>query len=413
MRISGSEIERVEACIPSKLYPQALRGATFHQTKGTVFHEYLYNVREHGAEQALQLAPEEWRERLALIDVSTLPASSPDSYAAEVAFAYDPVADTARELGRGLGRDEAYALATPAERAVGTADVVGVTPDEVVILDYKSGWHDYGPVERIAQLAFYALAACRAYGRDQALVGIIRVKDDGDSYWATARLDAFAIEEMAFRVRELVEKVDAAKASGAVPDPVEGDHCRWCPSFNFCPAKARLVNATAQLEDLIQPLTPETVALALGRIDLVKGVIKRVEVLLEDFARTTPVPLPDGTIYGPVDRPKMEFDALKAEAVLTERYGEGFAMTAVEVSKDVTKKSIDRAVRVLQQQDKRLKLGETNRLVLHELLEAKAARTRITHPIVVHKPGQTSKGVMPADPDGLPHPGEQVERVAG
>lgn len=413
-KLTASGLGRAEQCIASTVLPQTRNVGDRYATRGTVFHAFLADVNAHGREKALELAPAQWREQLALVELDGLPVD-PAAYAAEVAFAYCSATDTARELGRGLSREEAYALARPEEDIVGTCDVVGLTETSVVLPDYKSGWTDYGPLEDFLQLLAYAVMAARAYGKDEAEIGLIRIREDGSSYWQKATLDAFALDEAAARLRGLSERVAAARALGTSSAVVEGEHCKHCSAFAYCPAKARLVGMAAQVEDLAEPLTAESAAAAWERIDLVRKLFDRVEKVLKEYASESPFTLSDGKIVGPIDHPIPEIDAEKAEPLLESRYGLVFRMEAVEVTKKVSKASIDQAVRsVLMASDPRLKLGKTNEAIWDELVAAGAARTRITNPVRPHKAGKTSKRLLPPpDPEGLPHPAEQVEAVTG
>lgn len=423
-RHTASGLAREEACIASVVLPRTHSVGNKYSRKGNVWHAYLKNVNGVGKETALRIAGPEWRDRLNLIDLERLPVE-PSAYAAEVAFAYCSATDTARELGRGLSREEAYALAQEHEDHVGTADVVGLTENGVVILDWKTGWADFGPMEDFLQLLAYAVMAARAYGKDEATIGIIRLRDDGSSYFDTATLDTFALDEAAARLRTISERATAARKALAesameLPDPVEGDHCRYCPSFVYCPAKAQLVNRVGDAEFLVQPLTPETVAKAWDRLKLTEQVLARVEKTLKEYATENPVPLADGTILGPVEVTRREIDAALAEPVLEAKYGLVFSMEAVEVTKSATLSSIDSAVRkVLLLTDPRLKLKKTNDLIWEELVQAGAARVRKTTQIKPHKPSKQLSGGTPngleAEPAAGQHEGAAPvrETVAG
>lgn len=385
MRHTASGLAREGLCIASTVLPRTQSTGNRYSRKGSVWHDFLKNVNTGGRETALKTAPAEWSDRLKAIDLQGLPVD-PSAYAAEVAFAYSSATGKARELGRGLSREEAYKLAREDEDVVGTSDVVGVTETQVVIIDWKSGWTDYGPVEAFLQLLTYAVLAARAYGKDEAVVGIIRLKDDGSSYWQTATLDVFALDDAEDRIRKVVTRAKVAEGSGEVPEPVEGEHCRYCPAFAHCPAKARIIHMASDVESLAQPLTPETAVQAWERIQLVKKVLERVEDAVKEYARDTPLTLPDGRILGSVEVPRSEINPELAEPILEARYGTIFAMEAVEVEKAVSKASIDKAVRrVLMNADPRLKLAKTNEAIWSELVAGGAARVRMTKQVKVHK----------------------------
>jgi PD-(D/E)XK nuclease superfamily len=104
---------------------------------------------------------------------------------AEVKLAYDVASRQGRVIGEGAGRD--YGTPGPFE-IVGSCDVLGVELRRVVILDWKTGFADVEPAATNAQLWFYALAAARALGKDEALVRIV--------YTQTGRVDDYEIDAL-------------------------------------------------------------------------------------------------------------------------------------------------------------------------------------------------------------------------
>lgn len=266
---------------------------------------------------------------------------------AEVALAYDVATDTGRELGQGT--DRAYQSLGPSE-IPGTADVLAVVTDAVVIADAK-GWEDVEPADRNVQIACLALAAARTYDRDEAIVAIIYLRGER-RFMDHARLDAFEIDAFAARLRDLVQRVARQKdrvASGHMPDVSEGPWCRYCPAMHACPAKVtllrRLVSGQETDEiELMRPLSVETARLAYDRLKAARGLLKRIEAALYAFAAETPIPLDDGRFFGKHEKlgnEKLNGDTV--HAVVAEKFGAAVALDAVVLS--ATKKRLGEALK--------------------------------------------------------------------
>ncbi|NTX08960.1 DUF2800 domain-containing protein [Myxococcus sp. CA040A] len=385
MKLSMSGMERADACPPSLVLPHT-RKVTQASTLGHTVHEYLCHVSVLGVPEALARVPEEFRPACESIDLSRLPACEPEAYAAEVAFLYDVREDTARELGRGMGR--AY---PPHEawQVPGTADVVGLTADSVIIIDYKTGWAPVAPAASNVQLAAYALAAARAYNRTRATVAICRLHD-GDVWWDKADLDELDLEAAAARFRDVLVRADeesASVAAGNAPRTVEGAHCQFCPAFASCPAKANLARALGGGEPLtLAPLTLETFPSVLERLEAAEEVLGRVRANLEDFARATPVPLPSGEVYGPVTVTRETLDAQRAAILLTERFGADVARHAVRTEATCTKADLNEALRSWMREHPGHRLTKLVAEVLDGLRKAGGVAVRRTHPVKRHTP---------------------------
>ncbi len=319
-----SAIERADACPPSVSLPQAASSSPF-AARGTAIHAYLADPCHD-----LDAVPEEHRAACAAIQLDRIPAGV--EWAHEVTLCYDPETDTGRELGRDLGRD--YSGARPTEY-VGTLDVIGLTPDAAVVYDFKSGHGSVTSAAENMQLRVGALAACRAYGRDKAIVGIVYLRDE-EPVFDVAELDSLEIEITAAQLRRLTRKLSSEQP------PTEGEWCRYCPAIAHCPPKVSLLRAACgEPESLSFAITPENAAKAYAawkRADDVLGSLKKALVA---FAESTPIDLGGGKVYGPKASTSEKLDPLVVEAVLTKLYGPEVARQAVELK--ATKASVERA----------------------------------------------------------------------
>jgi hypothetical protein len=351
VKLTGSGFGRAEACPASAFLPHVDEPPGVYAVSGSAVHRYLCLVAEVGRDAALALMEVEHRDACAAIDLDTMPHAEPANWAVEVAFAWDWLADTARELHRGSGSRD-YSGIGPSEVA-GTADLIGLDGGAVVVLDLKTGWADLGNPADSPQLQFYALAAALAYGATEAVVGFIHVRD-GVALYDVARLDAFALAAAAERLRGIVVSTSAAEEQWAQTHqvtPVAGEHCRYCPAFLRCPAKATLARELALQSAANDPteLTPvldaASVPAALERLWAAQQVLERVKRTLDEFAASHPVYLPDGRVYGSVESSKESFDPAIGASALAQLFGPDVAGEAVEVEKTLSKAALERALR--------------------------------------------------------------------
>ena len=393
---SGSKLELASICPPSVVLP-SVDFMSRYAARGTVFHEFLYAVATHGLQVALEGAPEEYRENLAALDFDRLPLD-PAKYAAEVTWAYDVRTGKVRELGRNISREEMRALRREDE-IIGTADVVSLGDGVVTVLDYKTGWTDYGPLKSNWQLSFYALCAARAYDMDKASIGIIRIREDGSHYLDMAELDFFDLEDVAFRLESVVAGVreaDEALNSGKFLRLREGEHCRRCPAMARCPAMVALVKELAQSTEADVgsiELTQETAPAIYGKLRAVRAVVERMEATMETWAASSPISLSNGKVYGRTRLPRDVFEPQVAVSILKVDFGADFVGRAVDITPRVTKEGLRRAIRFEAQRNKGMRVEATLRALQERLRAAGGLTTKFTYPVMVHRPKQEEGGV--------------------
>lgn len=317
-------------------------------------------------------------------------AAAPVGSMAEVAFAYDVVTGTARELGRGLGRNYVQLGTT---EIPGTSDLVTVEPDRVVIEDTKSGaGYHVAPAAENLQLHAYALCAARAYGRDRALVRL-RFIDQGDRI-DEAELDALQLAEVAQTLRAIWDQVMRAQwalSQGREPRVVTGDHCWRCPCIARCPAQTKLAlvvasgDAAKELPTL--ELTPAAVAQGWSKLMAFKKLVGEVERVYRAYAAAEPVPLGGGRFLGKVVKKKDELDGQLAARALRELFGPEFSAEACEI--DTSKAAIERAVEKVLKPKRGEKAGLV-RKSLDALAAAGAVKPRWTTSIEEYEGEETN-----------------------
>ena len=331
---SASELQRLFACPGSAALPTTRAVGSDAAERGTAVHLFLERVAAGMApEEALDMVEdEEHRALCAAINLAELPIGT----APEVTFAYDLSSGRARELGRRLGRDY-RGLAE--EELPGTSDAVGVGAAAVFVGDYKTGFHVVAARDNL-QLRALCLFAARAYDRDEAIGEIVRIKPDGGVWRDRVTFDALDLDDFSVQLERVTKAVlgqRARAAAGRLPDVVEGDHCRFCPAWDACPAKATAlvrVASGADTEPLLSllPLTPELAGHAWVKMRAARRLLERLEAschaALNEYGE---LPLPSGGVLRRVTEPGNErLDGRVVFAVVREQLDQEVAEGAVE-----------------------------------------------------------------------------------
>lgn len=304
IRLSGSSLWRAEYCPASVVLP-ATEERHDDQDRGVAHHAMLEE-------------------------------KAPEGSLVEVAFAYDVESETAREIGRCIGRN--YGALGPTE-IPGATDLVTLGADHLVVTDYKTGvgYMVAHPSVNL-QLQFYALCACLVYGKTSAIVEV-QYEDTGEV--AHAEFDAFAFIEIKARIRAIWEATRAAS-----PRVVEGEHCWRCPAAARCPAKVALALAVASGElpaDVAQmELTPAVVAAGWPKIRRLEHLLEKVKESYKAVASAQPVPLGGGRFLGVVNGHRETLDGWTTFAAIKDAYGEQVATKVVEVK--ASKAALERAL---------------------------------------------------------------------
>jgi hypothetical protein len=380
LTISG--LERAMACQSSVLLPQTKSAMTTHAHYGTVVHAFLKDCNLRGRDEALADAPAEHREALAQIDTTRLPLD-PKRWTPEISYAYGPESDTARELARGDGSRN-----YPTEPLLfGTADLVGLTDEAVIIIDWKGPHATLTPAKDNWQLKGYGLAAARAYGRQKAIGILARILDNGLPFFDAAEYGMFELDSAAEAIRALWVKLKA----GIAGEPHEGEWCKWCPAFAACPAKVSLAVALGAGAPGFAHLDQNTAKAVYERSKSARAVLDRVDAALEDFARQHPIDLGNGFIYGEKLQPKESLDPLLSEPVLRAAGLQGAIQTIPRLTKDALEDEVRK--QLATSGAKRGTLGKTVSSVLAALRGCGAATTAKQRIVTRFKP---KPGELPA-----------------
>ena len=384
---TASSLERANCCIGSALLPRVdeITGAA---TRGTAIHAFLARVAEVGRNDALAEVAEEYRPICAVIDLDVLPVSRLEVIA-ELALSFDPASGVVVELGRNLGRR--YPPVGP-RTFVGTADLVALSPSDVLVADYKSGHGVITPTAHNAQLRLLGLAAARRFGRQRARVAIVRIAEDGTPFFDSAELDAVELDVIADELRSLAGRIEGAKDLmdlGQPPPLTTGTHCRRCPCLVHCPTVTALARTLASqpeavADEVMAALTPEQAATAWTRLALAQEVLRRAREGLYGYARDHDITLPNGLVVGEVEWKRRVLDGRTSFEVLRRLHGENVASTAASI--EVTQASIERSLRGIAEATGE-KLVKLKRQVMNALEQAGAVEVRVSRAVREHKPG--------------------------
>jgi len=301
--------------------------------------------------EAAELGKARHAERDAQIEAGQIPevlAKRWPGYAwrSELAYAYDYATGRGRILGRGLNRD--YSSASPTE-ICGTADAVGYREHApVVVIDWK-GFEEVECAATNVQLHFGALALTRAIGTDEAEVAIHYEARPVD----VASIDAFDLEAFAADILTIIEGIIAARARARMGHELaykEGEHCKYCPAFHACPRKRHLaVELNAKVEQsqagkmLFAFDDDVEAARAYEFAARIAQFLGNLRAALAMRAKERPIPLGNGRLYGPVEKPGNEkLDGDIVYNLVKEKYGQGIADAAV--LRSATKKRLAEAL---------------------------------------------------------------------
>lgn len=308
--ISGSKVPLLMRCVGSA----ALGGVYLDEpnvdsARGKALHAFLQAISQAGEltelkyNELLLSVPPEYRDDARVMDVLKLPCANPQSYAAEVALAWNWVTREGRALDTSGSRT--YADCDPQEEIVGTIDALGLAGDAVVVLDYKTGRRYLGRPGLSDQLRTYAVMAAAVFRKTKAVIGFIRIDDEGRAWWMTEEISAEQLAEYAERLVAMMLNVAEARATPVHQlDLHDGEHCDSCPSKRRCPALLAMASALAADPASVIPmggieLSVEQCGQVVMKLAAMKTVMDLAESSLREAARVLgPFPLGDGRFKG-------------------------------------------------------------------------------------------------------------------
>lgn len=396
-RHTPSSLPRLRRCLGSAVLPwtEEKHAGT---ARGTALHLLPENIIAGDTrEQALEKVPPEWRADAEEVD--TEPFEMLAGARVEVGMAWHPATGEARILGERMSREQARAAAS----ALGpgwmpmVVDVLGSiasASNEVLIIDWKHGrGEDLGPAADHWQLLTYAAVAMLALGASRARCFLAKWRGARWT-WDPAELDVLDARAHLDQVQARLQEAADARAhylrSGELPILSRGPWCLWCPSQRSCPAVAAMLVAAVRGEPALatgRPVAELTLANAgalLARLREIDKIVSQSISDLNALARREPLPMPDGRLYSPPDRPRVEPES--AHSVLARMYGQGFADMAIPTTRVASLATIRNAVkdvllparRLLVQQGRVPRERATLRVMMDEVRSALSAAGALT-----------------------------------
>jgi CRISPR/Cas system-associated exonuclease Cas4 (RecB family) len=302
-----------------------------------------------------------WREWWA-----TSPLSA-EKWQAEVAYAYNPTADSARQIGVSMARK--YEV-NPGEIA-GTIDALALDDEHATIVDWKTG-DDFARMTADAsenwQLRFYALAVARAHKVDSVRVLIVRIGSNGVRETSHA-LDALELDAVAAEIASLVAAVPSS-------EPRPGTHCRRCKVVALCPTTTVAQTALVATEPKELKISSQEQATALlSRLRQVQAACDQMELLLKEYAANNGgIALDNGKKWTlvPQDRESISLNGPDYPIGMAALEAAG-ATSAVETKASTSKAAIERALKAQGLKGKELR--EKMEYILSDLRAAGVVRT--------------------------------------
>ncbi len=357
---TGSRLHRVWRCPASLILPQNTNEdleAKWEpaRNKGKLIHRYLERVKVVGVAQALGEVPADLLNLCKALDIDKLPTH----LATEVAYAYNWRDGTARELGRNLSHRDYDALHVDWSceipctlDVVGWATVVvgGVERKRAYVGDYKTGHTTYPRPGVFAQTLLGALCATLMMGCEDAVVELIYIDDDGDSYPSRDVVDEWDLQGFAREIADTMEALPELDMTfvdhgGDALVKHEGGHCDHCPAFKGCSAKVALVRAVpaelvrlgvskaddGELEISPTAITVRNAAQVWEACERIESICKRMRKEVSGIAWNEPVTLSDGRVIERYTHSRRAVTGRIAALVLERHYGRDKAMEAIEV----------------------------------------------------------------------------------
>ena len=319
-------------CIGPAALPRCDR-ETEAAKKGSVKHDFLFRSLKHGREKALAETPKKDLKTIGEIRTETLPdLDCGREIKGEIAFALDLKTGYARILGEGIDRDypsEPYVIC-------GTADLVAPPTDSMacVVGDYKTrvtmeacdSW----------QLRLIALACSSVFQADEYQCWLFDLSGGQHSQYT---YDDVELGKHLRDARRIYEKALFARSIRACEEYVKGDHCKYCPSFYWCPAKSGDYLST--LPDDLSAASGDQIRESWYSIKLEEKRIAEAKKTIEELIRRRPVDVGDDKVLASVETTRRTMGE-EAIALLRSDYPE-VANDAIVAEEKVTMESLKKA----------------------------------------------------------------------
>lgn len=321
---TASATERTIKCASSLVLPR-VRRTRQESERGSGIHGFVASVLSGTPiASALKLVDEQYRGVCDRIDWRGLGGDLRD-VRTEVAYALDPIARSARELGANLGR---HYGPLGANEVPGSLDIEGVSTFDgtPVVIDLKSGWLDVTEAEENGQGLFFGAVKALMTGAPEVEFRIAKLLPSGRIVPDVARYSALDLDSFLDEYESAIGRVRKAREvyeSGGVPNVVTGEWCRWCECLESCPAYSALARSmlgdALDIEQRIASLSLAQAGAAWRKAKQIDVVLTRVLDGLKARAKQVALPLGDGKEARAISYSKQSFDKELALELLRDK----------------------------------------------------------------------------------------------
>lgn len=301
---SGSTMARAIVCPPSHTLPRALETTDLAE-RGDELHGYIRLTIE-GHPDPLSAVPEEYREDAAKLDIKR-ELEGLTVVGTEMAYVLDVSTGKVRFLGSNIGRK--YGALSPYEVPC-TLDLEAMVGGVPIAKDWKTGRHQT-KAEGSWQMRLQACCLAAKYDADQVMVCLSYICND----WSEpATFDRMEMDGFLEQAKAAIDAI--REATHNTPVSV-GDHCTFCPSLVYCPAKNALLRSIVGVKHLeLLAMTPEERGAAWAKAKDIEALLKIVQTTLREMAQQEPLPLDDKYEVRSTMSSKTSFDADAARGLL-------------------------------------------------------------------------------------------------
>lgn len=335
MIFSASKSARAINCPGSFSLPQVEEDESEHAARGTVIHQFMENTRKLGRDAALAQVPDEHQTTCEVIDVDWL-LSLNGRVLVEAGFSWNLGTGEARFHGERMKHGD-----VPDGDVTAILDLVIITGDEVVVIDYKTG-RMVEKAQDNPQLLTGAALVEDAFGLNLPVSGCILYLWDGFSHFDRASWDALDLDAHRSVMIQTASRLQSKDATVRT-----GRWCRYCPAFSSCPAKVAMVRAAA--EGKLQASFAD--ALLHGKADLavqtlvdLKSLVGALHSQLQSYVEGRgPIDMGSGNVWGPrTSKPREQLDGKAVYQMLKDSLGAEVALSAVSL--ESSKKALREAL---------------------------------------------------------------------
>lgn len=357
-QLSASQLQRADVCPASMVMPWVKSNTpNVAAERGNIIHKFLEDSINIGRDKALEAVQDsEYLHTCENINLNSI-LEDTNLIQTEIGYKYNILTDVCIKIEnyRAVNPNEITYTSkqgtTLSPEITGITDLVLTNPSgDYTILDYKTGWIPVSVLNNI-QLSFFAVCIKKLYNPKNITIGIVTVAEDGNLYVEKQKLNEEYLEKMLVRLKNIYANVVSTKIdveNNIKPSVVTGEHCKYCPAMQSCPAYNSLALAMSDAANMdtlfnINSLTIDQIGVVWERVKQAQKVIEDVQKSIRERATREQIPLPNGKMLRIQQVPKESIRVTVAEPILIEELGEELAGQVIE--KTITKTKLQNTLK--------------------------------------------------------------------